>query len=52
MGKGKHVGMKIEKVILLIRKHTPSVERALIFIQISGLVLNADKVRFLEVEGS
>ncbi|KAI0255990.1 hypothetical protein BJV78DRAFT_1174938 [Lactifluus subvellereus] len=39
------------------RKHTPSDERALVFIQTSGVVkkvaeaLNANKVRFLEIEG-
>ncbi|KAI0305877.1 hypothetical protein B0F90DRAFT_1694134 [Multifurca ochricompacta] len=57
-GKGKHFGMKLEKVIHLIRKRIPSEERVLIFVQFPDLMkkvaeaLNANKVRFLEIKGS
>jgi hypothetical protein len=75
-GKGKHFGMKLEKVIHLIkyvlqfpqcgdnvwffgcRKHIPSDEHVLIFIQFPNLMkkvaeaLNINKVQFLEIKGS
>jgi SNF2 family DNA or RNA helicase len=57
-GKGKHYGMKLERVIDLIRKRIPSDERVLIFVQFPDLMkkvaeaLNANKVQFLEIRGS
>jgi len=57
-GKGKHYGMKLEKVINLIRKRIPSDERVLIFVQFPDLMkkvaeaLNANKVQYLEIKGS
>ncbi|KAI9440567.1 hypothetical protein H4582DRAFT_2110717 [Lactarius indigo] len=37
-GKGKHFGMKLEKVIHLVRKRIPSKERVLIFVQFPDLM--------------
>ncbi|KAH9072095.1 hypothetical protein EDB83DRAFT_2361141 [Lactarius deliciosus] len=57
-GKGKHFGMKLEKVIHLIKKRIPSDERVLVFVQFPDLMkkvaeaLTANKVRFLEIKGS
>ncbi|KAN0130961.1 hypothetical protein V8E53_011339 [Lactarius tabidus] len=57
-GKGKHFGMKLEKVIHLVRKRIPSDERVLVFVQFPDLMkkvaeaLTANKVRFLEIKGS
>ncbi|KAH9975966.1 hypothetical protein BGW80DRAFT_1168904 [Lactifluus volemus] len=57
-GKGKRFGMKLEKVIHLIRYRIPSDERVLIFVQFPDLMkkvaeaLNANKVQFLEIKGS
>ncbi|KAI9454431.1 hypothetical protein F5148DRAFT_1326581 [Russula earlei] len=57
-GKGKHFGMKLEKVIHLIQKRIPSDERVLIFVQFPDLMkkvaeaLTANKVQFLEIKGS
>ncbi|THG95090.1 hypothetical protein EW026_g6497 [Hermanssonia centrifuga] len=57
-GKGRHFGMKLEKVIELIKKRIPKDERALIFVQFPDLMkkvaeaLEANKIKFLEIKGS
>ncbi|EPQ56257.1 hypothetical protein GLOTRDRAFT_115584 [Gloeophyllum trabeum ATCC 11539] len=57
-GRGKHYGMKLEKVIDLIKEHIPKDERVLIFVQFQDLTkkvaeaLEAHHVPFLEIKGS
>ncbi|KAI0042198.1 hypothetical protein FA95DRAFT_1682698 [Auriscalpium vulgare] len=57
-GKGKHFGLKLEKVMELIKKRIPSEERVLIFVQFPDLMkkvaeaLTANKVPFLEIRGT
>ncbi|KAH7915282.1 hypothetical protein BJ138DRAFT_1122797 [Hygrophoropsis aurantiaca] len=57
-GKGKHYGMKLEKVIELIAKKIPGDERVLIFVQFVDLMkkvadaLAAHKIKFLEIKGT
>jgi len=57
-GRGKHYGMKLEKVIDLIKNQIPKDERVLIFVQFPDLMkklaeaLTAHKVRFLEIKGT
>ncbi|KAI0272498.1 hypothetical protein BC834DRAFT_817628 [Gloeopeniophorella convolvens] len=57
-GKGKHFGMKLEKVMELIKKRIPRDERVLVFVQFPDLMkkvaeaLTANKVHFLEIKGS
>ncbi|KZT21583.1 hypothetical protein NEOLEDRAFT_1164553 [Neolentinus lepideus HHB14362 ss-1] len=57
-GRGKHFGMKLEKVIHLIKKRIPKDERVLIFVQFQDLTrkvaeaLQSHKVPFLEIKGS
>ncbi|OCH91470.1 hypothetical protein OBBRIDRAFT_812104 [Obba rivulosa] len=57
-GRGKHYGLKLERVIQLIRKRIPADERVLIFVQFPDLmkkvaeVLREHDVPFLEIKGS
>ncbi|OBZ73756.1 hypothetical protein A0H81_06364 [Grifola frondosa] len=57
-GRGKHFGMKLERIIQLIKKKMPKDERVLIFVQFPDLMkkvaeaLEANKVAFLEIKGS
>ncbi|THH14984.1 hypothetical protein EW146_g5422 [Bondarzewia mesenterica] len=57
-GKGKHFGLKLEKIIHLIKKRIQSTERMLIFVQFPDLMkkvaeaLEANKIQFLEIKGS
>ncbi|TFK48552.1 hypothetical protein OE88DRAFT_1664437 [Heliocybe sulcata] len=57
-GRGKHFGMKLEKVIQLIKKRIPEEERVLIFVQFPDLTrkvaeaLESHNVQFLEIKGS
>ncbi|EGN96836.1 hypothetical protein SERLA73DRAFT_93465 [Serpula lacrymans var. lacrymans S7.3] len=57
-GQGKHYGMKLEKVIDLVKKQIPSEERVLIFVQFPDLMkkvaeaLTANKIKFLEIKGT
>ncbi|KIP07147.1 hypothetical protein PHLGIDRAFT_431623 [Phlebiopsis gigantea 11061_1 CR5-6] len=54
----KHYGMKLEKVIHLIKKRIPQDERVLIFVQFPDLMkkvgeaLDSAKVKYLEIKGS
>ncbi|RPD59037.1 hypothetical protein L226DRAFT_489066 [Lentinus tigrinus ALCF2SS1-7] len=57
-GRGKHYGLKLEKVIHLIKKTIPKQERVLIFVQFPDLTakvaeaLQANDIAFLEIKGS
>ncbi|RDX49190.1 hypothetical protein OH76DRAFT_561350 [Lentinus brumalis] len=57
-GRGKHYGLKLEKVIDLIKKSIPKQERVLIFVQFPDLTakvaeaLQANGIAFLEIKGS
>ncbi|PPQ98930.1 hypothetical protein CVT24_003557 [Panaeolus cyanescens] len=57
-GKGRHFGMKLEKVVNLIKKEIPKTERVLVFVQFPDLMkkvteaLTENKIKFLEIKGS
>ncbi|KZT07288.1 uncharacterized protein LAESUDRAFT_725197 [Laetiporus sulphureus 93-53] len=57
-GQGKHYGLKLERVIHLIKREIPKEERVLIFVQFPDLMkkvaeaLAANKVKFLEIRGT
>ncbi|ESK85170.1 dna repair protein rad8 [Moniliophthora roreri MCA 2997] len=57
-GKGKHFGMKLEKVMHLIKKEIPKDERVLVFVQFPDLMkkvteaLKHNKIEFLEIKGT
>ncbi|CDO78139.1 hypothetical protein BN946_scf184710.g4 [Trametes cinnabarina] len=57
-GRGKHYGLKLEKIMELIKKTIPKDERVLIFVQFPDLTakvaeaLHSYKVPFLEIKGS
>ncbi|KAI0061030.1 hypothetical protein BV25DRAFT_1870977 [Artomyces pyxidatus] len=57
-GRGKHFGLKLEKVIHLIKKRIPDNERVLIFVQFPDLMkkvaeaLTANNIAFLEIRGT
>ncbi|KAI0349349.1 hypothetical protein OH77DRAFT_1594287 [Trametes cingulata] len=57
-GRGKHYGLKLEKIMELIKKTIPKDERVLIFVQFPDLTakvaeaLHSYRVPFLEIKGS
>ncbi|KAI0675815.1 hypothetical protein C8Q78DRAFT_1006678 [Trametes maxima] len=57
-GRGKHYGLKLEKIMDLIKKTIPKDERVLVFVQFPDLTakvaeaLNSYGVPFLEIKGS
>ncbi|KAH9951203.1 hypothetical protein B0H21DRAFT_888547 [Amylocystis lapponica] len=57
-GRGKHFGLKLEKVVALIKKEIPKEERVLIFVQFPDLMekvaeaLKANRVEYLQIKGS
>ncbi|KAI0831805.1 hypothetical protein BC628DRAFT_1311075 [Trametes gibbosa] len=57
-GRGKHYGLKLEKIMDLIKKTIPKDERVLIFVQFPDLTakvaeaLHSYRVPFLEIKGS
>ncbi|KAI0629383.1 hypothetical protein C8Q77DRAFT_1161547 [Trametes polyzona] len=57
-GRGKHYGLKLEKIMDLIKKTIPKDERVLIFVQFPDLTakvaeaLQSYRVPFLEIKGS
>ncbi|KAI0349556.1 hypothetical protein OH77DRAFT_1525567 [Trametes cingulata] len=57
-GRGKHYGLKLEKIMELIKKTIPKDERVLIFVQFPDLTakvaeaLHSYRVPFLEIRGS
>ncbi|KZT11359.1 uncharacterized protein LAESUDRAFT_642051 [Laetiporus sulphureus 93-53] len=57
-GQGKHYGLKLEKVIYLVKKEIPKEERVLVFVQFPDLMkkvaeaLAANDVKFLEIRGT
>ncbi|KAF9038468.1 hypothetical protein BJ165DRAFT_1352302 [Panaeolus papilionaceus] len=57
-GKGRHFGMKLEKVVNLIKKEIPKAERVLVFVQFPDLMkkvteaFTEHKIKFLEIKGS
>ncbi|KDQ61535.1 hypothetical protein JAAARDRAFT_30985 [Jaapia argillacea MUCL 33604] len=57
-GQGKHFGLKLERVIHLIKKRLPKEDRVLIFVQFPDLMkkvadaLTANHVKFLEIRGN
>lgn len=57
-GHGRHFGMKLEKVVDLIKKRIPKSERVLVFVQFPDLMkkvaeaLSAHDIAFLEIRGS
>jgi len=57
-GKGRHFGMKLEKVVDLIKKRIPRDERVLVFVQFPDLMkkvteaFTEHKIPFLEIKGS
>ncbi|KAI8996425.1 hypothetical protein BD414DRAFT_477931 [Trametes punicea] len=57
-GRGKHYGLKLEKIMELIKKTIPKEERVLIFVQFPDLTakvaeaLHSYRVPFLEIKGS
>ncbi|KAI0372611.1 hypothetical protein BV20DRAFT_1119632 [Pilatotrama ljubarskyi] len=57
-GRGKHYGLKLEKIMELIKKTIPKDERVLIFVQFPDLTakvaeaLQSYRVPFLEIKGS
>ncbi|KAL5513360.1 hypothetical protein ACEPAH_3759 [Sanghuangporus vaninii] len=57
-GSGRHFGLKLEKVVELIRKRIPKQERVLVFVQFPDLMkkvaeaFTANKIKFLEIKGS
>lgn len=57
-GHGRHFGLKLEKVIDLIRKKIPKDERVLLFVQFPDLMkkvteaLAANKIKYLEIKGT
>ncbi|TFK39834.1 hypothetical protein BDQ12DRAFT_513516 [Crucibulum laeve] len=57
-GRGRHFGMKLEKVVNLIKKQLPKDERVLVFVQFPDLMkkvaeaLTYHKVDYLEIKGT
>ncbi|KAF8892236.1 hypothetical protein BD779DRAFT_1511770 [Infundibulicybe gibba] len=57
-GKGRHFGMKLERVVDLIKKQLPSNERVLVFVQFPDLMKKVTeafgyhKIKFLEIRGT
>ncbi|KAI0333863.1 hypothetical protein GY45DRAFT_1432004 [Cubamyces sp. BRFM 1775] len=57
-GRGKHYGLKLEKIMELIKKTIPKEERVLIFVQFPDLTakvaeaLRSYRIPFLEIKGS
>ncbi|KAJ7577007.1 hypothetical protein C8J56DRAFT_870233 [Mycena floridula] len=57
-GRGKHFGMKLEKVVDLIKKDIPKKERVLVFVQFPDLMkkvteaLKYNNIGFLEIRGT
>lgn len=57
-GHGRHFGLKLEKVIDLIRKKIPKDERVLLFVQFPDLMkkvteaLAVNKIKYLEIKGT
>ncbi|KAF4610679.1 hypothetical protein D9613_006998 [Agrocybe pediades] len=57
-GKGRHFGMKLEKVVELIKKRLPKNERILVFVQFPDLMKKVAEafaehgIKFLEIKGS
>jgi len=57
-GKGRHFGMKLEKVVQLINKQLPKDERVLVFVQFPDLMKKVteaftyNKIKYLEIKGT
>ncbi|KAF9497116.1 hypothetical protein BDN71DRAFT_1445134 [Pleurotus eryngii] len=57
-GKGRHYGMKLEKIVHMIKKDIPKDERVLLFVQFPDLMkkvaeaLGDHKIKYLEIKGT
>ncbi|THH03097.1 hypothetical protein EW145_g6533 [Phellinidium pouzarii] len=57
-GNGRHFGLKLEKVVELIKKRIPKEERILAFVQFPDLMkkvaeaFDANRIKYLEIKGS
>ncbi|KAF8159484.1 hypothetical protein B0H34DRAFT_655502 [Crassisporium funariophilum] len=57
-GKGRHFGMKLEKVVHLIKKQLPKEERVLVFVQFPDLMKKVTEaftyhnIKYLEIKGT
>ncbi|KAH8110784.1 hypothetical protein DFH11DRAFT_1708434 [Phellopilus nigrolimitatus] len=57
-GNGKHFGLKLEKVVELIKKKLPKNERVLVFVQFPDLMkkvaqaFDGNRIKYLEIKGS